>query len=161
MLLQRIPCCLHPDYNRRPDLLCVQYNILYEEIKNASRTAQDYRRNVDLLLTGFQQQRYFEMAFSHFAQSPDEPFNFIAAAFHTVPVGSDFKSHVLQFMDAVNRMHGSENSERSGLESFIENVAAHIAACILLDMYRKDRLQISTFKRAYICILRKHLKSQD
>lgn len=139
----RVVCI--PDYTQRPDLLCDQYNALYEEIETASRKAQVHRKKVDLWLTGMQKAQYFEMAFNHFSESPDKPFDFIEAAFLTTPVGSDFTSHVLQFMLAVNR-----GSKYKSLSEFLQDVARHIATCILLDIYRTGRPYLSKLN-PYMC----------
>jgi len=121
-----------PHSSRPPALLHEQYQKLYQEIQVASKSSEERRKSVGLLMISEELDRYFEIGLEHFSQNPEAPFNFLSSALKYNPINPTFKDHVLNLF-----VYMSKNFPEWSESEVLERTAPLVASCVFLDIFRK------------------------
>lgn len=79
---------------------------------------------------------YLSLAFDHFSETLDEPFDFIEASLKRSPLSASFSDNLLEF---ARRMGIHKNCAGRIVELF-EYITPFVASCILLESARKQRI---------------------
>ena len=116
-------------------LIDEQIGKLHNEIVQKCSESHNTKRRVRMLSDSEHLQLYLELAFDHFAQNLDAPFNFIEAALMVNPIPSDFKGNILKLAVAIRNSHPS-----FGIHKIFSNLSLMVASCIVLDIHRNRRL---------------------
>ncbi|KAF8241567.1 hypothetical protein K440DRAFT_569550 [Wilcoxina mikolae CBS 423.85] len=123
--------------------LIQQYQKLQIEIETATKRTRQKRIEAELLMNDNELDLYFGYAFDHFSLKPDEPFNFLNAAFHHNPVQSTFKDHITRTASyLISTYQTSSDITESGSKIF-NQLGRLVASSILLDACRKRYPQIT------------------
>lgn len=80
-------------------------------------------------------QSYLQLAFDHFSQNLDEPFNFVEVALKINPIPSDFSGSIVKVAVTIKDHHPLWDVG----ETF-ETLTTMVASCIMLDIHRQRRL---------------------
>ena len=78
-------------------------------------------------------QSYLQHAFTHFARTLDEPFDFVQASFLNSPIPVDFGGNILKL--AIDVMYVWENTAKAN--TIFEELSYFVASCIMFDCARK------------------------
>ena len=79
---------------------------------------------------------YLSLAFDHFAESLDEPFDFVRASLKTYPPPETFYSNLWNFIKQVNIWINN----RGDIQAIFELIKPMVASCIMLDSARSERI---------------------
>lgn len=93
------------------------------------------KRKVHMLSNSEDLQLYLHLAFDHFSQNLDEPFNFVKVALRINPIPSDFSGNILRLAVAIKDRHPFWT-----LAKIFEHLSPMVASCIMLDIGRQRRL---------------------
>ena len=91
--------------------------------------------NIHMLSNSEDLQLYLQLAFDHFSQNLDDPFNFVEAALKINPIPSDFSGNILKLAVAIKDHHPLWT-----LVKIFEHLSLMVASCIMLDIDRHRRL---------------------
>lgn len=115
-----------------------QVNILHREIAKACDTSFKAKMDTYLIANTEQLNKYLQAGFDHFTKKPDEPFNFVTAAFKSNPIPKDFGDHILnaavELFEITNVVYLVDDAP--GLFTKLSYI---IAACISIDCVRHRR----------------------
>jgi hypothetical protein len=110
-----------------------QYKILLGEIRKAVESSKRQRQSARLLLSSLQFNPYLQIAYGHFAETLDLPFDFIKAFYNfNEPVQG--QNPILSLFRCY--LHSRRESVASGL---LNNVGPLVGSCIALNAVRKER----------------------
>lgn len=93
------------------------------------------KKKVHMLSNSEDLQLYLQLAFDHFSQNLDEPFDFVKVALRINPIPSDFSGNIVRLAVAIRDHHPSWT-----LANIFENLSPMVASCIMLDIDRQRRL---------------------
>lgn len=93
------------------------------------------KRNVHMLSNSEDLQLYLQLAFDHFSQNLDDPFNFVEVALKINPIPSDFSGNILKLAVAIKANHPLWT-----LVKIFKHLSLMVASCIMLDIGRHRRL---------------------
>ena len=93
------------------------------------------KKKVHMLSNSEDLQLYLQLAFDHFSQNLDEPFNFVKVALKVNPIPSDFSGNILKLAVAIKDHHPLWT-----LATIFEHLSLMVASCIMLDIDRHRRL---------------------
>jgi hypothetical protein len=113
-----------------PTKMCKQIDELYKVLSKTCQKSQNCRAEMQMKLDAATFPLYTRKAFSHFASSFDQPFDFKDAWFDLNPVSFDFKSAIIRLACDV-----SKDLNVKGMELW-EKLTDFIAACFLLNWRR-------------------------
>lgn len=116
----------------RPGRLAAQVETLHQTIQNRSQESFHNKIIKHMLSNSNRLNRYINMAFEHFSEKADEPFNFVAAGLKYNPIPQDFEDHILQLALATK----ARNPQRDGIWIF-ERLSDLLASCVLLDCRKR------------------------
>ncbi|ETS74669.1 hypothetical protein PFICI_13153 [Pestalotiopsis fici W106-1] len=121
-----------PDKSRY-ELLHEQRDVLYETIQDCCE--QSYRKKMfrGMLPDVDQFWLYLSLAFNHFSETLDEPFDYVKASLRHRPPPDTLRDNVLEFVLLVGKKTNLE------VEELFAKVTGFIASCIMLDSARKQR----------------------
>ncbi|MCJ1354083.1 MAG: hypothetical protein MMC33_004070 [Icmadophila ericetorum] len=102
-----------------------------------AKCAQSYymKKRVRMLSNSDDLQLYLQLAFDHFSQNLDKPFNFIEMALKINPIPSDFSGNIVKLAVAIK---DRQPSLRVG--GIFDRLSLMVASCIMLDIHRNRRL---------------------
>ena len=80
-------------------------------------------------------QLYLQLAFDHFSQNLEAPFNFVEVALKINPIPSDSSGNILKLAVAIKDRHPFAKV----LEIF-DHLSVMAASCVMLDIHRHRRL---------------------
>ncbi len=110
-----------------------QYKVLLGEIRRAVESSQRKRQRARLLLSSLQFNPYLQIAYGHFAETLDLPFDFVKA-FHNFSEPAQGQNPILSLFRCY--LHSRRESAASGL---LNNVGPLVGSCIALNVVRKER----------------------
>ena len=108
---------------------------LHTEIVTKCSQSHYIKRKVHMLSNSEDLQIYLQLAFDHFSQNLDEPFNFVKVALKINPIPSDFSGNILKLAVAIKDHHPFWT-----LAKIFEHLSLMVASCIMLDIDRQRRL---------------------
>ena len=108
---------------------------LHEVIEVKCSQSHYTKRNVHMLSNSEDLQLYLQLAFDHFSQNLDDPFNFVEVALKINPIPSDFSGNILKLAVAIKA-----NNPLWTLVKIFEHLSLMVASCIMLDIDRHRRL---------------------
>lgn len=109
-----------------------QTKILYQQITKKRKESQKYRADVWMRMNAATFPLYVRKAFTHFASSSQEPFDFYEAWFKLHPITFDFRGAIFTLAKQVRDL-GSLN----GMKLW-KNISGFVASCLLLNYVREE-----------------------
>jgi hypothetical protein len=106
---------------------------LRERIIAESQTIQYKKQKVWSRLSAVELQAYFTSAFRHFANSPEEPFDFYAVSKAKCAPPEAFDQHISHLMDRI----AMTDKDDGDLTTLDERVVSLVASCISVAMLDK------------------------
>jgi hypothetical protein len=121
---------LVPDKGR-PSLVHRQYRALRKEIETAVKWSKHKRQHAHMLFNSHQLNTYLQMAYEHFSNTLDDPFDFIkaSAAFNEPRQGNNPVVHLIKACVALWPQHSCRR--------LLYDLAPLVASSIALDVFRK------------------------
>ncbi|KAL8929810.1 MAG: hypothetical protein Q9208_000954 [Pyrenodesmia sp. 3 TL-2023] len=116
-------------------LIDQQVEKLHSEIMIKSNQSHYKKQKVRMLSNSDDLQLYLQLAFDHFAQDLDTPFDFVSVALKINPIPSDFGGNILKLAVLIRNRHPSWQ-----VVNIFEQLGLMVASCIMLDIYRHRRL---------------------
>lgn len=116
-------------------LMAEQVAKLHTEIMVKCSQSHNQKKKVHMLSNSEDLQLYLQLAFDHFSQNLDEPFNFVKVALKANPIPSDFSGNILRLAVAIKDHHPLWT-----LAMVFEHLSLMVASCIMLDIDRHRRL---------------------
>lgn len=114
----------------RPKLMQEQCEKLYSGIIQGCSEVRKLKQSLRLLLNATELQSYLQYAFDHFAQTLDEPFDFVQASFVTNPIPVDFGGSILRL--AIGMM----GRVKPDAATIFQDLSSMVASCIMVDSVR-------------------------
>ncbi len=108
---------------------------LHTEIVVKCSQSHYTKKKVHMLSNSEDLQLYLQLAFDHFSQNLDDPFNFVKVALKINPIPSDFSGNILKLAVAIKDHHQTWT-----LIKIFEHLSLMVASCIMLDIDRHRRL---------------------
>lgn len=108
------------------------YNLILECCDRSSETKLGKRMLADVDEFGL----YLSLAFDHFAESLEVPFDFIRASLKSNPPPETFPANLYSFILQVARW----KNLRGKIEALFDLVKSMVASCIMLDSSRNQRM---------------------
>ncbi|KAK4629215.1 Calcium-independent phospholipase A2-gamma [Fulvia fulva] len=118
--------------NGRPNLIQGQVEKLWEGIHWASKHARERKADLRMLLDADEFQPYLQVAFDHFAENLNTPFDFVQASFSHSPIPHDFGGNILKL--AIQVMECWMDIAKG--HTIFEEFSFLVASCIMLDAAR-------------------------
>lgn len=78
---------------------------LHSEIVLKCSQSHCQKRKAHMLSNSEDLQHYIQLAFDHFSQNLDEPFNFVKAALRINPIPSDFSGNIVKLTVIIKDHH--------------------------------------------------------
>ena len=116
-------------------LIDEQVEKLHTEIVVKCCQSHYHKRKVRMLSMSEDLQIYLQLAFDHFAQNLEIPFDFVKVALQINPIPSDFSGNVVKLAVAIKDCRGSWK-----VADIFEHLSLMVASCIMLDIHRHRRL---------------------
>ena len=116
-------------------LIDQQVNKLHTEIVIKCNQSHYMKRKVRMLSNSDDLQLYLQLAFNHFSQDLEEPFNFIKVSLRINPIPSDFSGNILKLAVAIRDHHSTAK-----VAAIFAHLSLMVASCIMLDIHRHRRL---------------------
>ena len=116
-------------------LIDEQVEKLHSEIVVKCCQSHYHKKQVRMLSTSEDLQIYLQLAFDHFAQNLNIPFDFVKVALQINPIPSDFSGNVVRLAVAIKDYRGS-----CRVAEIFEHLSLMVASCIMLDIHRHRRL---------------------
>lgn len=108
---------------------------LHNEIVVRCSQSHYKKKKVRMLSDSEDLQLYLQLAFDHFSQNLDDPFNFVKVALKINPIPSDFGGNIIKLAVAI------QDRQPSWIVAEIfEHLSLMVASCIMLDIHRHRRL---------------------
>lgn len=107
---------------------------LHTEIVLRCNQSHYMKKKVRMLSNSEDLQLYLQLAFDHFSQNLDDPFNFVKVALNINPIPSDFGGNILKLAVAIRNRHTSWT-----VAKIFERLSLMVASCIMLDIHRHRR----------------------
>ncbi|KAK0515924.1 hypothetical protein JMJ35_001958 [Cladonia borealis] len=121
--------------NGRPMLIDQQVGKLHTEIVDKCNQSHYKKRKVRMLSNSEDLQLYLQLAFDHFSQDLDTPFNFVEVALKTNPIPLDISGNILKLAVLIRDCRPSWK-----VVKIFERLSLMVASCIMLDIHRHRRL---------------------
>lgn len=125
-------------------LIDQQVEKLHTEIMMKSNQSHYKKQKVRMLSNSDDLQVYLQLAFDHFAQDLDTPFDFVSVALKINPIPSDFGGNILKLAVSISSRHPSWR-----VVDIFEQLGLVVASCIMLDIYRHRRLGQSMLSTSF------------
>lgn len=125
-------------------LIDQQVEKLHTEIMMKSNQSHYKKQKVRMLSNSDDLQLYLQLAFDHFAQDLDTPFDFVSVALKINPIPSDFGGNILKLAVSIRNRHPSWR-----VVDIFEQLSLVVASCIMLDIYRHRRLGQSMLSTSF------------
>ena len=116
-------------------LINEQVGKLHTEIVTKCNESQYKKRRVRMLSNSDDLQLYLQLAFEHFSQALDTPFNFIEVSLKINPIPSDFSGNILKLAVAMK-----DHQPTFTVAAIFDCLSLMVASCIMLDIHRHRRL---------------------
>ena len=116
-------------------LIDEQVEKLHTEIVVKCCQSHYFKKKVRMLSMSEDLQLYLQLAFDHFAQKLDSPFDFVKVALQINPIPSDFRGNIVKLAVAIRDCRDSWK-----LAEIFEHLSLMVASCIMLDIHRHRRL---------------------
>jgi hypothetical protein len=113
---------------------------LYSVIINCCKDSHETKMERNMLPDVDEFGLYLSLAFDHFSESLDEPFDFVAASLKYQPVPDSMQDNMKRFVFAIGETQGM----RGRISELFTMLTPMIASCLMLDSARKQR--IGTFR---------------
>lgn len=120
----------------RYQLLNEQRDKLYELILDNCNRSSDTKLEKRMLPDVDEFGTFLSLAFDHFAESLDKPFDFIKASLNSSPPPGSFTDNVYLFVLTVNLKRDLDGE----IQKLFNLLTPMISSCILLDSSRKRRM---------------------
>jgi hypothetical protein len=127
----------------RIQLLHDQRNELYKTIVNCCEESQEVKSDRRMLADVDEFGLYLSMAFDHFSESLDTPFDYMEASLKHQPPPETLSENILTFA----RMVASKRNLWGKIEPLFNEITSMVASCLILDSTRKQRIGPSTLSR--------------
>lgn len=118
--------------NGRPNLINDQVQRLSNMIRAGSTAARQRKLDIRMLLDADEFQPYLQVAFDHFAQDLNTPFDFVQASFANSPIPQDFGGNILKL--GLQVMEFWKGVARAA--PIFEELSYIVASSIVLDAAR-------------------------
>jgi hypothetical protein len=112
-----------------------QISTLHREIAKACDISFKAKMDSHLIASTEQLNKYLQAGFDHFTKRPDDPFNFITAAFKSNPIPKDFGDHIVNAAEELFEIT-SVNYLFHDVPGLFAKLSFIIAACISIDCVR-------------------------
>ncbi|KAL8906193.1 MAG: hypothetical protein Q9171_006376 [Xanthocarpia ochracea] len=116
-------------------LIDQQVEKLHSQITLKGHQSHYKKRKVGMLSDSEDLQLYLQLAFDHFSQDLDTPFDFVSIALKINPIPSDFGGNILKLAVSIRNRHRSWR-----VVDIFEQLSLMVASCIMLDIHRHRRL---------------------
>lgn len=116
-------------------LMDQQVEKLHTEILVKCNQSHYKKRKVRMLSNSEDLQLYLQLAFDHFSQDLETPFNFVEVALKINPIPLDFSGNILKLAIFIRNRHASWK-----VVDIFERLSLMVASCIMLDIHRHRRL---------------------
>ena len=116
-------------------LMDQQVEKLHTEILVKCNQSHHKKKKVRMLSNSEDLQLYLQLAFDHFSQDLETPFNFVEVALKINPIPSDFSGNILKLAIFIK----DRNTSWEVVQIF-ERLSIMVASCIMLDIHRHRRL---------------------
>lgn len=120
----------------RPMLIQAQVEKLSEMIRWASMEARNLKLESHMLLNADELQPYLQIAFDHFANNLNTPFDFVQASLTNSPIPHDFGGNILKL--GLMILERWENVTDASI--IFEELSYLVASCILLEATKQKIL---------------------
>ena len=121
-----------PELNRY-NLLNDQRSLLYETIRTCCDKSLKTKIERQMSLDADELGLYLSLAFDHFSEDLDTPFDFIKASLKRHPPPETFKDSILSLANMLAKQ------QNLTIEDLFRSMEPLIASCLMLDAARKDR----------------------
>lgn len=115
-------------------LMDKQVKRLHTEILVRCSQSHYVKNKVRMLSISEDLQLYLQVAFDHFSQSLDIPFDFVKVALRVNPIPSDFSGNIVKFAVAIKDRHPGWK-----VIKIFKRLSPMLASCIMLDIHRQRR----------------------
>ena len=112
-------------------LIDQQVNKLHTQIVIRCNQSHSMKRKVRMLSNSDDLQLYLQLAFDHFSNDLDRPFNFIEMALRVNPIPSYFGGNITKLAVAIRDYH-----PEAIVSEVFTDLSLMVAFCIMLDIYR-------------------------
>lgn len=112
-----------------------QVKKLHTEIVIKCNQSHHMKRRERMLSNSDDLQLYLQLAFDHFSQTLEHPFNFIEAALRINPIPSNFSGNIIKLALAIRN-----HLPTAKVEMIFAHLSLMVASCIMLDIHRHRRL---------------------
>ncbi|KAL8916178.1 MAG: hypothetical protein Q9172_006425 [Xanthocarpia lactea] len=116
-------------------LIDQQVEKLHTQIMMKGNQSHYKKRKVGMLSDSEDLQLYLQLAFDHFSQDLDTPFDFVSIALKINPIPSDFGGNILKLAVSIKNRYRSWR-----VVEIFEQLSLMVASCIMLDIHRHRRL---------------------
>jgi hypothetical protein len=120
----------------RIQLLHDQRNVLYKTIVNCCRESQEVKLDRRMLADVDEFGLYLSMAFDHFSESLDAPFDYVEASLKHQPPPETLAQSILTFAKLV----ASRRNLHGKITHLFDEITSMVASCLILDSTRKQRI---------------------
>ncbi len=107
----------------------------YSQIVDKCSQSHYAKRKAHMLSNSDDLQLYLQLAFDHFSQNLDDPFDFVKVALKINPIPSDFSGNILRLAVAIK-----DHYPMRKVADIFERLSPIVASCIILDIHRHRRL---------------------
>lgn len=121
----------------RNTLIKNQVDKLYLELQQACQASFKAKLDARMCSATDELNRYLEAAFDHFANKPNEPFDFVDVALKADPIPQGFSDHICMLAYAASN-RGPNGHALDGPATF-RKLSKVVASCIMLDCIRYKR----------------------
>lgn len=123
-----------PDKSRY-QLIHEQLDVLHDVIHTCCDRSFQKKEELKMLPNVDQLQIYMTMAFDHFSETLDEPFDYVKASFKYRPPPETLADNLLEFVLLIAEKCGLGDD----IEGLFNRVTDLVASCIMVDSARKQR----------------------
>ena len=116
-------------------LMDQQVEKLHTEILVNCNQSHYKKRKVRMLSNSEDLQLYLQLAFDHFSQDLETPFNFVEVALKINPIPLDFSGNILKLAIFIRDRHNTWK-----VVEIFERLSLMVASCIMLDIHHHRRL---------------------
>ena len=120
---------------RRYMLIDEQVKKLHTEIVVKCGQSYYVKNKVRMLSNSEDLQLYLQLAFDHFSQDLNKPFNFVEVALKINPIPSDLSGNILKLAVAIK-----DHEPLWEVSEIFDHLSLMVASCIMLDIHRHRRL---------------------
>ncbi|KAK6220922.1 hypothetical protein LQW54_001842 [Pestalotiopsis sp. IQ-011] len=113
-----------------------QRNVLYNTIVERCESSFEKRKNCHMLADVDQFGLYLSLAFDHFSETLDEPFDYVQASRKHRPPPETMSENIFDFVELLAQKLGLEGE----IERLFGDATDFVASCIMLDASRKQLL---------------------